>query len=242
MFLSAQLRRLTLCRLIGSQWRRDHRQPDCGRAPPENVAFEVRRGPFGWRKAADSPIGRRASSACRVTSGLEGSAGPSEAPHSPRNEHRERHPSGGTPTAPDGLNSSAVWGDAAGKSTPPGGSGGGQPTAGSTGVRPWARKALRGRRKRLRLRLTTRADLALPAVSCRSARRPWSVSTEWDSGASVGDCGAPGATANSSTRLLWPPIRGTDKQVVIGAAAKGCGGEAPPLNQLGSDHPGAVAP
>lgn len=118
MFLSARLRRLTLCRLIGSQWRRDHRQPDCGRAPPENVAFEVRRGLFGWRKAADSPIGRRASSACRITSGLEGSDGPSEAPHSSRNEHREGHPSGDTPTVPDGLNSSAGWGDAAGSPRP----------------------------------------------------------------------------------------------------------------------------
>lgn len=202
MFLSAQLRRLTLCRLIGSQWRRDHRQPDCGRAPPENVAFEVRRGLFGWRKAADSPIGRRASSACRVTSGLEGSDRPSEAPHSSRNEHRERHPSGDTPTAPDALNSSAAWGDAAGKSTSPGGSGGGQPTAGSTGVR-------------------RRGRTGVPVGG-------------------LGDAGGP--TANSSTRLLWPPIRGTDKQVVIGAAAKGWGGEAPPRNQLGPDHPGAVAP
>lgn len=84
MFLSAQLRRLTLCRLIGSQWRRDHRQPDCGLAPPENVAFEVPPGLFGWRKAADSPVGRRASSACRVTSGLKGLDGPSERSHSVR--------------------------------------------------------------------------------------------------------------------------------------------------------------
>lgn len=121
MFLSAQLRRLTLCRLIGSQWRRDHRQPDCGRAPPENLAFEVRHGLFGWRKAADSPIGRRASSACRVTSGLEGPDGPSEARHSSRNEHRERGPSATrrrfltVRTAPLGEAASS------GQSRPPGG-------------------------------------------------------------------------------------------------------------------------
>ncbi len=79
MFLSARLRRLTLCRLIGSQWRRDHRQPDRGLAPPENVAFEGHHGLFGWPKAVDSPIGWRASSACRATSGLEALSQPSTA-------------------------------------------------------------------------------------------------------------------------------------------------------------------
>ena len=93
MFLSARLRRLTLCRLIGSQWRRDHRQPDRGLAPPENVAFEGRHGLFGWPKAVDSPIGWRASSACRVTVGLEALSRPSTAVQFSRERARRAGPS-----------------------------------------------------------------------------------------------------------------------------------------------------
>ena len=99
MFLSARLRRLTLCRLIGSQWRRDHRQPDRSLAPPENVAFEGRHGLFGWPKAADSPIGWRASSACRATSGLEALSQPSTAVQFSLERARRAGLSCDTPTA-----------------------------------------------------------------------------------------------------------------------------------------------